>query len=69
MKKTEAQKGKKELTKEEEEALKVYYKESIEMLTLQKTYKQLLFDIRELSVKNILLDLKLTTDESIKKGG
>jgi len=69
MKKTETQKGKKELTKEEEEALKVYYKESIEMLTLQKTYKQLLFDIRELSVKNILLDLKLTTDESIKKGG
>ncbi len=67
--KNNEQKGKVELTPEEMEQLKNFYIKEIEILRLQKEYKQLLFDMKELNIKNILLDLKLTRDESIKKGG
>ena len=67
--KEEKVKGKQELTSEEREKLKKYYSINIEILKLQKEYKQLLYDIKELGIKSILIDLKLATDESIKKGG
>lgn len=62
-------KSRNSLNPEEMSKLKEYYSTNIELLKLQKEYHQLIFDVKEVKYKEIMLDLQFSMkNESAKKG-